>query len=69
MNNKGLDEILSKPNTGLQNILMKYVTCITKELAIENDGGKKTLSEIKKGQKVIFGNENKWHSDSSYLEF
>ena len=54
MNNKGLDEILSKPNTGLQNILMKYVTFITKELAIilRTMEGRRHFQRLKKDKKL-----------------
>ena len=54
MNNKGLDEILSKPNTGLQNILMKYVTFITKELAIilRTMEGRRHFQRLKKDKQL-----------------
>ena len=54
MNNKGHDEILSKPNTGLQNILMKYMTFITKELAIilRTMEGRRHFQRLKKDKKL-----------------
>ena len=54
MNNKGHDEILSKTNTGLQNILMKYVTFITKELAIilRTMEGRRHFQRLKKDKKL-----------------
>lgn len=54
MNNKGHDEILSKPNPGLQNILIKYVTSITKELAIilRTMEGRRHFQRLKKDKKL-----------------